>query len=135
MKCITTLLMLLTLLLTGCSSDKTHSLFTTFEEKLITQDYKGLYALLSNESQQSMTEDEFINRYSTIYSGIGANNIELEMFEIDKETETIPFSLKMETVAGELNASDFTLPYVKEDGELKIRWSESLIFNSPSSLT
>lgn len=128
MKYITTFLMLLTLLLTGCSSDKTYSLFTTFEEKLMTQDYKGLYTLLSSESQQSMTEDEFINRYSTIYSGIGANNIELEMFEIDKETETIPFSLKMETVAGELNASDFTLPYVKEDGELKIIWSESLIF-------
>ena len=102
MKYITTFLMLLTLLLTGCSSDKTYSLFTTFEEKLMTQDYKGLYTLLSSESQQSMTEDEFINRYSTIYSGIGANNIELKMFEIDKENETIPFSLKMETVAGEL---------------------------------
>ena len=116
------------LLLTGCSSDAEKLLFESFEEKLVNEDYEGLYLLLSSESQQAITKEDFITRYTNIYSGIKASNIDLEMGEIDTENKVIPFSLTMDTVAGEVNRSDFELPFIKEDKELKIIWSESLIF-------
>ena len=50
------------------------------------------------------------------------------MGEIDTENEVIPFSLTMDTVAGNFSSSDYELPYIKENGELKILWSEALIF-------
>ena len=116
------------LLLTGCSSDAEKLLFESFEEKLVNEDYEGLYLLLSSESQQAITKEDFITRYTNIYSGIKACNIDLEMGEIDTENKVIPFSLTMNTVAGEVNRSDFELPFIKEDKELKVIWSESLIF-------
>ena len=116
------------LLLTGCSSDAEKLLFESFEEKLVNEDYEGLYLLLSSESQQAITKEDFITRYTNIYSGIKASNIDLEMGEIDTENKVIPFSLTMNTVAGEVNRSDFELPFIKEDKELKVIWSESLIF-------
>lgn len=62
------------LLLTGCSSDAEKLLFESFEEKLVNEDYEGLYLLLSSESQQAITKEDFITRYTNIYSGIKASN-------------------------------------------------------------
>ena len=92
------------LLLTGCSSDAEKLLFESFEEKLVNEDYEGLYLLLSSESQQAITKEDFITRYTNIYSGIKASNIDLEMGEIDTENKVIPFSLTMNTVAGEVKS-------------------------------
>ena len=75
-----------------------------------------------------MSQEEFVTRYENIYSGIEASNIQLEMGEVDKENDLIPFSLTMDTKAGELSFSNFQLPFVKEEGELRIVWSEKLIF-------
>ncbi|MDE5978382.1 MAG: penicillin-binding transpeptidase domain-containing protein, partial [Turicibacter sp.] len=88
----------------------------------------NLYQLLSSESKEMITEEDFISRYSNIYSGIEATNLIFEMGEIDTENHTIPFSLTMDTLAGKISLSNFELPFIKEDNELKIVWSESLIF-------
>ena len=116
------------LLLTVCSSDAEKLLFESFEEKLVNEDYEGLYLLLISESQQAITKEDFIIRYTNIYSGIKACNIDLEMGEIDTENKVILFSLTMDTVAGEVNRLDFELPFLKEDNELKVIWTERLIF-------
>lgn len=115
-------------LLVGYSSNKEELFFADFSEKLVNEDYEGLYFLLSNESQQFITEEEFVSKYTNIYSGIQASNIQLEMGEIDTENQIIPFSLTMDTIAGQVSRSDFELPFVKEEGELRLVWSESLIF-------
>ncbi|HAX73294.1 MAG TPA: penicillin-binding transpeptidase domain-containing protein [Firmicutes bacterium] len=128
MKKILPILIFCIVLLTGCQSNAEQSLFTDFEQKMTAKDYSGLYSLLSTDSQLTITEEDFITRYENIYSGIGATDIKLTMGEIDKENKTIPFSLSMETIAGTITRTDFTLPYIKEEKELKITWSESLIF-------
>lgn len=115
-------------LLVGCSSNKEELFFADFSKKLVNEDYEGLYFLLSNESQQCITEEEFVSKYTNIYSGIQASNIQLEMGKIETETQIIPFSLTMDTIAGQVSRSDFELPFVKEEGELRLIWSESLIF-------
>jgi len=121
-------------LLSGCSSeDEVEPLFENFEEKLINEDYEGLYSLLSTESQALITEADFVTRYTNIYSGIQASNIKLEMGEIDTENYMIPFSLSMDTIAGPVNRSDYQFPFVEEEGEWRLVWTESLIFPTMKS--
>lgn len=115
-------------LLAGCSSDAEKLLFEDFTQKLVNEDYEGLYSLLSRESQALITQEDFVTGYTNIYSGIGASNLQFEMGEIDTENKMIPFSLTMDTVAGEVNLPDFELPFVKEDKDLHVIWTESLIF-------
>ena len=122
------ILLLCLSLLVGCSSNKQELLFNSFSEKLVNEDYENLYLLLSSESQQSVSQEDFVTKYKNIYSGIEATNIQLEMGEVDKENNLIPFKLSMDTKAGEMNFSNFELPFVKEEGELRIVWSEKLIF-------
>ena len=122
------ILLLCLSLLVGCSSNKQELLFKSFSEKLVNEDYENLYLLLSSESQQSVSQEDFVTKYKNIYSGIEATNIQLEMGEVDKENNLIPFKLSMDTKAGEMNFSNFELPFVKEEGELRIVWSEKLIF-------
>lgn len=114
--------------LLGCSSNEANLLFTTFEDKWVAEDYEGLYQLLSSESQQLISQEEFVTKYTNIFSGMQASNLQLTMGEIDTENDTIPFSLTMETIAGPVSLSDYKLPYLKENKELKIIWSEKLIF-------
>ena len=128
MKRVLGMIILCLLLLVGCSSNKEELLFSSFSEKLINEDYENLYLLLSSESQQSVSQEDFVTKYKNIYSGIGATNIQLEMGEVDKENALIPFKLAMDTKAGEMSFSNIQLPFIQEDGELRIVWSEKLIF-------
>ncbi len=115
--------------ISGCSNErKQEELFDSFAEMLSNQDYGKLYALLSKESTEYITEEDFVTRYKTIYSGIQANDINIEKGEIDNEEHAIPFSLKMDTVAGKVNIRDYQLKLVKEEKEWKIKWDDRLIF-------
>lgn len=130
MKRILPVLLLCFLILTGCSSNAEELLFKSFTETLENEDYAKLYQLLSEESKERITEEEFITKYENIYSGIKATNFQFEMGEIDDKNNMIPFTLTMDTVAGTLTLDNFSFPFVKENKELKILWSESLIFPS-----
>lgn len=128
MKRILSVLLLCIVILTGCSSNADELLFKNFTETLSGGDYAALYQLLSEESKQRITEEEFVTKYKSIYSGIKATHFTFEMGEIDHKNDIIPFNLTMDTIAGTLKLKDFALPFVKENKELKILWSESLIF-------
>jgi penicillin-binding protein len=117
------------LFITGCSKEsKQEEVFERFSEMLSKQDYGNLYALLSKESKEYITVEDFVTRYTNIYSGIQAININIEKDEIDHEMNVIPFTIGMETVVGKVNITDYQLRLVKEEKEWKIQWDESLIF-------
>ncbi|MEE0427606.1 MAG: NTF2-like N-terminal transpeptidase domain-containing protein, partial [Turicibacter sp.] len=111
MKKVLAIVLLFVTILAGCSSNEVDLLFSNFDEKLVNKDFEGLYLLLSSESQAAITQEEFVTRYNNIYSGIEASNLKTEMGEIDTENEVIPFSLTMDTVAGNFSSSDYELPY------------------------
>ncbi len=116
-------------LMVGCSTENKQSeLFERFSNRLSEQDFQELYALLAAESKDYITEEEFVARYTTIYSGIEAKNIRVTKADIDSEENIISFSIEMETAAGKITVSDYRLPLKKEEGEWKIVWDESLIF-------
>ena len=132
------LLILLTLSLcfilisTGCTSmNKAEKTFNTFTEKWANADYLGMYEMLTNDSKEYISEEDFVSRYTNIFTAIGANNLS---FEVNGEKGkddgiiTIPFNLNMTAITGDLKLNDYKLSLIKEDKDYKVKWDESLIF-------
>lgn len=116
----------------GCSkTSKAEKLLDSYREMWIKQDFKGMYELVSTKSKVEISEEEFLNRYSNIYSAIGASNLLIETTGESEKIEkdiTIPFKLTMDTIAGKVELPDFKITIVEDEKELKVQWDESLIF-------
>lgn len=123
-----------TFILSGCSLKGKNSLetFNTYKDYWQKKDYKSMYGMLCKESKDKISEKDFIDRYSKIYSGIEANNISINVENTDKNSEKIPFSLTMKTVAGDITIKGYEAPMIKEKIDNKkawtINWSEKMIF-------
>ena len=116
----------------GCTSlNKAEKVYNSFTEKWVAANYASMYEMLTNESKEYISEDDFISRYTNIFSAINANNL---TFEVDGEKIkedgiiTIPFKLNMNVITGDLTLTDYKLTLVKEDKDYKVKWDESLIF-------
>ena len=121
------ILILSTFVLSGCSkNNEVQSLVKNYEKLLNEGNYEALYDNISKKSKEYISKEEFIKRYSSIYSGIGANDIKISIGEINSKTQ-IPISITMNTLAGKLKFEDIKVDIVKEDKNYKINWNESLI--------
>ena len=105
------------------------------EAKELINDYFGLInnksyeELYSKVASMNMSEEDFVTRNQNIYEGIDASNIQIEISNIEKVDNgyDISYHEKMYTSAGEVEF-DNTANVVKENGELKLKWSSSMIF-------
>jgi len=101
------------------------------------QDYASMYEMLSAETKSKITKEDFINRYKKIYDGVEAKNIKIQFTKPSKSKNNvksleIPFSVKMDSLAGNINISGYKASLVKENQGKKdsyyLSWSENLIF-------
>ncbi|MEK6266723.1 MAG: penicillin-binding transpeptidase domain-containing protein [Clostridium sp.] len=124
----------------GISADET---FNTYKNSWVKKDYPTMYSMLSNKTKEKITQDEFVEKYTNIYNGIGTESISIKLDNEDEikdgneKTINIPFSIAMKTAVGELNEPGYTAIMVKEkvDNENKwtIVWDEKMIFPSMES--
>ncbi|WP_195999267.1 penicillin-binding transpeptidase domain-containing protein [Clostridium sp. 1001271B_151109_B4] len=137
MKNLNKLLLLLSLIIViifslGCSkTSKYNEAFNSYVEKWIKSDFSGMYSMLTEESKSSIDEETFVNRYTTIYSAIDLDNLDISLNgELEKQDNyyTASFTLKGTTIAGELNLNNFNVDIYKEGDNYLIKWDESLIF-------
>ena len=93
------------------------------------QKYEEMYNMLSKESQEQISQEDFIKRNKNIYEGIDAYNIKIETSETIKEKGVykITYCEEMSTSAGNIEFTN-TAKLVKENKELKLNWSSSIIF-------
>ncbi|MDD6213039.1 MAG: penicillin-binding transpeptidase domain-containing protein [Clostridiales bacterium] len=89
-------------------------------------DYDGMYDLLTSESQDSVSREEFVTRNQNIYEGIGASHIQYEETK-DDDRETVAYVMTMDSVAGEISF-DHTASFLAEDGEYRLVWNDQMIF-------
>ena len=105
------------------------------EAKGLLNDYFGLINnksyedLYSKVASMNMSEEDFVTRNQNIYEGIDSSNIQIEISNVEKVDNgyDISYHEKMYTSAGEVEF-DNTANVVKENGELKLKWSSSMIF-------
>ncbi|MGH4137970.1 penicillin-binding transpeptidase domain-containing protein [Clostridium sp.] len=130
----------------GDSATKT---FNAYKNNWIKQDFKTMYTMLSTKTKETVTEKQFVDKYTAIYSGIEAKSISIkvgnEIKGDNKNTINIPFSMSMTTAAGKLNMPGYQVVMVKEKVNNKkqllffskkdwtIVWNEKMIFPNMKS--
>ncbi|MBW9149956.1 penicillin-binding transpeptidase domain-containing protein [Clostridium sp. CM028] len=120
--------------------DSATKTFDTYKNKWVKQDFKTMYSMLSVKTKETITEKEFVDKYNAIYSGIEAKSISINVENEDKIKEgnkkaiNIPFSIVMDTAAGQLKMPGYQATMVKEEVNNKkqwtLVWNEKMIFPS-----
>ena len=141
LKLILLLIIALGLVLSACSKDEEEATPEGVFEKYISywmeEDFSSMYELLSSDSKDYISQEDFLARYENIYSGIGAGNIEIsfttEEDEASDEVEEVDlaYSLKLDTVVGTLDfdhKASLVLEEVEGEEAWKVKWNESMIF-------
>lgn len=129
------------MLLVGCTkAAKPSETFDAYKKYLQKQDFKSMYTLLSTETKSKITEENFIKRCSNIYSnnGIEAKNIKVKSGDVDSIKQdankkiVIPFSVNMDTLAGNLEMPGYNMTLTEEKIDKKSKWTvvwdDKLIF-------
>ena len=93
--------------------------------------YEVMYNYLSQTSKESISEEEFVTRNKNIYEGIEANNIEIEITEIQKINSSntkILYKTKMNTEAGNIEFSNEMNLTKNKEKKYEIEWNSNNIF-------
>ncbi|MGM7720058.1 penicillin-binding transpeptidase domain-containing protein [Metabacillus sp. Hm71] len=132
-------LLITVLILTACSEAPTASeRFSAYIKLWNDQKFSEMYDMLTTNTKEKITKDDFVNRYKDIYEGISAKNLKVTFDqpseEENQENQTdivYPFSLSMDTLAGNISfEQDVQLQKeVGEEGEnWFISWTPAMIF-------
>ncbi|MCM3733480.1 penicillin-binding transpeptidase domain-containing protein [Fictibacillus nanhaiensis] len=101
------------------------------------KDFENMYEMLDSESRKKISKEDFVKRYSDIYGGIEAKNLEVEMKpskdkkEGESEKASLSYSVKMDTLAGPIEYTHqmkMNLEETKESEAWKVQWNTSHIF-------
>ncbi|GAA0337118.1 penicillin-binding protein 3 [Oceanobacillus oncorhynchi subsp. oncorhynchi] len=130
-------------LLAGCSEEQTDPTNTLnqYAEAVEEGDYESLYNLFSQETKDTYSEEDSALRLGKLYDDISATDIEINIQELEEREvanayddgiATIPFTVNMNTIAGEISfdyQAELTL-IENEDEEDKwlINWDSGFIF-------
>lgn len=105
-----------------------------YVKSLQSKDFKKLTTLLSNDSikAEGLDEKELVTKYTNIYEGINATitNIKADEVSYDEADDSYSFSydMKMTTTLGSLPVKRYTVKFVSDNNEWKVKWLTSLIF-------
>ncbi|MFC7321352.1 penicillin-binding transpeptidase domain-containing protein [Halobacillus campisalis] len=134
-----TALLLLVLALLGCSEQPEPSgTLEAYMQAWQDENFEEMYELLSEQSKDRINEQEFVERYSTIYDGINMNNLLITYDEpaededfAEEDQPSFSYEAEMETLAGALNFANevqLTFEENEEDGKWLVNWDPSMIF-------
>lgn len=112
------------------NSEKPEEVLTKYMSYINEENYSEMYNLLTDDSKQSITQEDFIKRNKNIYNGIESANLTIELNEVEKidsNSTNITYTTSMDTVAGSLNFKNIAT-LTKKDGKYYINWSSNLIY-------
>ena len=117
-------------LLAGCGQPNPMETAKSYTDAWTKLDFEGMYETLSQESQESIAKDNFVERYETIFSAIELNSIDLTLQEIliEGDEAYLPIDVVFNTGTVDSFETRYTLPLVLEDKQWRIVWTPSLIF-------
>lgn len=139
------LTMIIIALLTACSEEEVtpNESFETYVNQWNNQEFEKMYSMLTPEARETHPIDQYADRYNKIYEDLAVTNLQVAFEPIGEETlesameeglATIPFTVDMETIAGEIHFSyEATLHQLTEDDEEEemnwfVAWDRGFIF-------
>lgn len=91
-------------------------------------DYESMYALTSNATRQSMTEEQFVNRYRDIEAESGLTQIDAEVTGESTLDGAVPFRVTFtSSLIGELTEEN-QLFFAREGDAWRVVWTPAAIF-------
>ena len=96
--------------------------------------YSHMYDLLSSTSKENISKQEFIDKYTNIFSNIGLTDMEADIqgnpedLQENLEETKITLSISFYTNTVPTFEQSYSIPFVKEEDKWKVIWSPSLIF-------
>lgn len=102
-------------------------LLLSYMEHIEKAEYEEMYAMLDAPSSDSISKEEFIQRNSAIYEGIGMHDMTVTITGYDKEREAVSYETFFETDAGKIDFSNEAFFQKEEDG-YRLVWEDRLIF-------
>lgn len=96
-------------------------------------EYEDMYEQLSGEAKAAVSKDVFVTRHSSIYEGISASELDLQLVfsshdeNGDKARDTFGIHVKMTTMAGDVEF-DQTVTMVLENKAWRVEWTPGFIF-------
>ncbi|MFC0273530.1 penicillin-binding transpeptidase domain-containing protein [Metabacillus herbersteinensis] len=141
MKKLFTTVLLLTLLVIISACNKGPTAEERFSEYIALwndEKFSEMYDRLSATTKESVSKDEFVERYEVIYEAISASELKVTYEKAEEEVEPddngqvkLPFSLSMESVAGPISFDqEVTLieEETEEDKNWNVNWTPAMIF-------
>ncbi|WP_044895445.1 penicillin-binding transpeptidase domain-containing protein [Bacillus alveayuensis] len=130
--------LVLIVIMASCSEKvKPEDRFSEYLNSWREQNFVAMYELLSQDSTEKLTKDDFVSRYEKIYADIQARNMNItfehpeEIKPNEKGEVSFSYTVNMDSLAGPISFThEATL--IEEEGEngkdWRIKWDPSLIF-------
>ncbi|MEH7383238.1 penicillin-binding transpeptidase domain-containing protein [Bacillus sp. JJ1533] len=132
-------LLMSSMILSGCEEDpKPDDRFNAFISDWAKQDFGKVYEQFSTDTKETVNKDEFVERFTKIYSDIDVSSLNIDFKTSEEEMEpndqgevTFTYDLSMETIAGPIEFSEqVTLVLEEQEDEKKwtVRWEPAMFF-------
>ena len=110
--------------------DNPEQVLNDYVAKINEEKYDEMYEMISEESKQKITQEDFVNRNENIYQGIDMTNMEIEISQIEKsgKQRIITYKTKMNVSGTEVSFDNKVTLSKGSEKTYKIDWSSNLIF-------
>ena len=120
------------LFIAGCSEDEItpHERFDDYAKLWSENNFKSMYDMLTPESKEAYPTDQYIDRYQKVYEDLEIENVEVSYKKLSEEqletaieegTATLPFSVKMDSLAGPISF-DYEATLMQQGEEEEKNW-------------
>lgn len=108
---------------------KPEDILNTYISLLNEGKYEEMYEMISSDSKEKISKEDFIKRNKNIYEGIDACNIKINVLDIQKNDGIyeIEYNESLNSVAGNIKFRN-TSKFSKENKKYLLKWSSSQIF-------
>jgi penicillin-binding protein len=108
------------------SADSEEEAVQNFLNAWQNRQYAQMYQQVSTDVKQTMTEEQFVKRYESVYAGVEAQHLDVHAVSSDQE-EAFRFHVKMDTLAGTVEF-DHDARLVQEGRRWTVAWDPSYLF-------
>jgi penicillin-binding protein 3 len=129
----------LSIALSSCSKPPSpHDALQKYAKLWTDERFEDMYAMLSKKAKENISKEEFVKRYKKIYQDIEVTDISVTPLPVkekeedrDKDQIKLPFSVKMDTIAGPIQFNHEALLVKEKEQDQEqwhVQWDTTYIF-------
>ena len=117
-----------TIIIINSNKEKPEDTLTTYISYINDKKYDEMYDMLSSNSKNKISKEDFVTKNKNIYEGIDSLDLKVNITETKKEDKStkVIYNQELYTSAGKVEFSN-SANLVKEDDTYKLEWSTTLI--------